>query len=122
MVMAAEKDDRSWADASVSELHGGEEMTVAGGEGCHGNGRKWCLEIFCGDGDLFKDGNLNKLGKGMDRFCYMETKMRWELATFASKSFMRTFQWLFGCIQMWFARISKHVNAQWFRFLVLLLK
>lgn len=44
--MAAEEGDGSGADASVSEQHGGaaalwlEEMAVAGGEGCHGNGRR----------------------------------------------------------------------------------
>lgn len=56
--MAAEEGDGSGADASVSEQHGGaaalwlEEMAVAGGEGCHGNGRRNGLGVgryFCGD-------------------------------------------------------------------------
>lgn len=62
--MEAEEDDRSGADASVSEMYGGgaEEIAVAGGEGCHGNGRRndcdlegnrvWTWRYLCGDGFL----------------------------------------------------------------------
>lgn len=67
--MEAEDGDRSGADASVSKLHDGaaaqavEEMAVAGGEGCHGNGPRVQKKMevgryFCGDSFNLRNGEF----------------------------------------------------------------